>query len=275
MLPGNKIAKKPCLILLVVFLLLPSIALAAGAGQQVEIFALKHRSATEVIGRVEPLLKDSERISAAENHLVVIASPQTLQAVKKLLSVIDRPRHQYLVRARWVKAPAIGNGRLGYDAATRQATLPPGGTLSGTNLRLSGQQLLVIEGEEAFVVTGRDVPYSSNWSVWSGRFSSGFSGRVAFQRIRSGFVVRVDPLEDGRLAVDIMPQLMAAEAANGSSPAVIQLDRLETHLRIMPGEWTGLSTRLPETGLATRILAGGVDGLSGGQLLQLRIDEQN
>jgi hypothetical protein len=244
------------------------------AEEQIEIFPLKYRSATEVLKQVKPLLLEGERASAAEKHLVLIASPLTIDAVNQLITLLDRPLRQFLVQIRWIDSVAHTKGGLGYDARSGLATMPSQGKTVGTSGRQSGQQLTVLEGEGALVVTGRDIPYSARWSAWSGKYGKGFSSKTSFQKIRSGFWIIVSSISDDQLLVDVTPQLMAAGQGSMLKPATITLDRLTTQIRTKPGKWLDLAAFLPDSGVGTRILAGSENPLPSGRRIQLRIAEQ-
>ncbi len=254
------------------FSLVPSYL--ARAQEQVQIFQLQHRSAEGVIEKIKPLLLEGERISAAESHLILIASPATLNAVEQLLAQYDRPLRQYLVQIRWLDGVVEGSGQLGYDAASGQSRVPSAGVLLGTGQRLSGQQLRVSEGEQAFISTGQDIPYNAKWAAWSGRYSSGYSSEIDFQRIRSGFSVLVRSVGRQRLQVDLIPQLMSAERQSGGRATILNLDRLATSIKLEPGTWLDLAGALPASSAGLQILSG-LDGpLPAGRRLQLRIDEE-
>lgn len=243
------------------------------AAEEVRIFPLQYRSASEALRRVEPLLLEGERASAAERHLVVIASPNTLEAVEKIVSVIDRQQRQFLIQIRWVDAVAVSRGRLGYDARSGMSTMSAKGRTLGTSQRQSGQQMRVTEGVGAVVVTGQDIPYNSSWAVWSGDDGDGFASTVSFQKIRSGFSILINSASDDMLQVKITPQLMEAGQGTMLKPATLRLDRLTTEIRIKPGEWIDLAAFLPDSGIGTQILAGSDEPLPSGRSLQLRIDE--
>ncbi len=245
------------------------------AEERIQIFPLQYRSAAEILKQVEPLLDEGERASAAEKHLVLIAAPKTIEAVEKLIRVLDHPRRQFLVQVRWVDAVVSGSrGHLGYDAGSGLSTLPAKGRTFGTSQRQSGQQLRVTEGETAVVVTGRDIPYSSSWAAWSGSYGDGFASTTSFQKIRSGFSILVTGTSADQLQVEIAPQLMAAGAGSMLNPATVTLDRLATSIRIRPGDWVDLAAVLPESRVGAQILAGRENPLPAGRRLQLRIDEQ-
>ena len=248
-------------------------ALAISADEQVRIYPLQHRSAAELLPQVEPLLGAGERASAAENHLVVIASPATLEAIAGLIEKLDRSLRQFRVQVRWSEEASGNSGHLGYDPARRRSSLSGQGWTLGTSSRLSGQALQVSERERAFILTGSDIPYSSQWAAWSGRYGQGFSRQIDFQKLRSGFSVRVDPLSNGEVQADITPQLMAAGNSDMVNPAVVTLDQLATVVRLATGTWIDLADFLPEASIGTRILAGTTEPLPSGRRLQLRIDE--
>jgi len=255
--------------LLVLFMTLPVLA-----ADQVEVLSLQHRSAAEVLPQIEALLGEGERVSASGNHLVLIASEQTRTAVSQLVMLLDHPSNQFLVQIRWTDTVASSQGQIGYDGRSGIVIMSSQGTTLGTSHRQSGQQLLVMEGESAFIVTGQDIPYAAKWAAWSGSDSQGFAQTTAFQNIRSGFSVLIEMVGDEELSVQVTPQLMSASKGSMLHPATLSLDRLRTKIRVKAAEWVDLAGFLPDSAVGLQIFSGSEDPLPVGHLLQLRVDVQ-
>lgn len=263
--------KQQTLLVLLLVLSAACVNSVYAAKMQVQIFSLQHRSAASVEAKIAPLLEQGERLSASDNQLVLIASPLTLEATSKLLATLDRPVEQYLVEVRWLEGVDVAPGRLGYDPVTQHSLLPDRGQALGTSSRQVLQQLRVIAGDPAFLVTGKDIPYKQKWAAWSGQNSSGFAASVAYQPIRTGFEIRVQPLQTDILEVDIVPQLMAAGRGDVLTPPVLTLDRLATRVRIPPNQWVDLSRSLGNSTVGLEILSGQDTSVNAGRRLQLRI----
>jgi type II secretory pathway component GspD/PulD (secretin) len=260
-------------ILLLCCLLL--VALPGLGAEQTRLFSLQHRSGASILQSVQALLRDGERVSAAGNQLLMIAAPETLDATAQLIALLDHPLKQFLVQLRWLDGVATSHNRLGFDGDSGMTTLPGGGTTLGTAQRQSGQQLLVLEGERAVVVTGRDIPYQGQWAAWSGSEGEGFAQTTDFQRVRSGFSIVIDSIRDKELQVQITPQLMRAQKGSEPNPALLTFDRLTSKVQLKPGEWVDLGGILADSSVGAQILSGANEPLAADLVLQLRIDEQN
>jgi hypothetical protein len=242
--------------------------------EQTRLFSLQHRSGASLLVAIQALLLDGERVSAAGNQLLMIASPETLDAGAQLIALLDHPLKQFLVQVRWLDGVATSRNSLGFDGSSGMTSLPGGATI-GTGQRRSGQQLLVLEGERAVVVTGRDIPYRGQWAAWSGSEGAGFSQTTDFLRVRSGFSIVIEAIRDKELQVQITPQLMRAKKGSELNPALLTFDRLTSKVELKPGEWVDLGGILPDSSVGAQILSGTNEPLAAGRVVQLRIDEQN
>ena len=102
------------LALLCVILLLSMPVLAA---QEVEIIELRHRTVEDVLPVLEPLVEPGGALSGMNGHLIVRTSPGNLQELRKVLSVIDRPARQLLIRVSQTRETSGATRSLGVAGA--------------------------------------------------------------------------------------------------------------------------------------------------------------
>ena len=117
---------------------------AAVAQNALEIIALRHRTAEQVIPALQPLLEPGATLSGQSAQLFVRASPANLAELRRALDSIDRPQKRLLISVRFDDA---------FDAASR------GIEASGRNNRIDiHAQDSRSRGEERTIGTSREGP---------------------------------------------------------------------------------------------------------------------
>lgn len=81
-------------------LIMALMLISVNAAAEVRVFTLHQRSAEEIVEQVRTLLNSDEKAQAAGSHLVVIAAEESLEAVEKLLLLIDRRPVDLIVQIR-------------------------------------------------------------------------------------------------------------------------------------------------------------------------------
>ncbi|HET7831626.1 MAG TPA: secretin N-terminal domain-containing protein, partial [Gallionella sp.] len=154
------------------------------AANELEIIALKHRSADEVLPIIRPMLDPGAVASGMNYQLFVRTSPRNLEQIRQLLESIDvAPRRLKITVIQDVDSETIArarelSGSLGVGGHAR-IEVPDRGGRGGLEVeagrgddrltaRLSSsrafenqhktQQIQVLEGNRALVHTGESVP---------------------------------------------------------------------------------------------------------------------
>src|SRR3989441_7920764 len=102
---------------LAVSLLVMPAAVAAIAQNALEIIALRHRTAEQVIPALQPLLEPGATVSGQGTQLFVRASPANLAELRRALDSIDRPQKRLLISVRFDQA--LDAASRGIDASGR------------------------------------------------------------------------------------------------------------------------------------------------------------
>src|ERR687887_2854374 len=84
---------------------------SANAQNALEIIALRHRTAEQVIPALQPLLDPGATLSGQGTQLFVRASPSNLAELRRALDSIDRPQKRLVLSVRFDGA---------YNAASRE-----------------------------------------------------------------------------------------------------------------------------------------------------------
>jgi type II secretory pathway component GspD/PulD (secretin) len=136
------------------------------SAQQMQVIELRHATAAQVIPVLEPLLDPGDAITGTDGTLFVRAGPDALARVQQALDVLDRaPRELVITVAQGNSieasaAAARGSVVISDDsAAARVVVRADGGQVRLDNL----SSVRTIEGMEAWIATGRSVPYTDVW----------------------------------------------------------------------------------------------------------------
>src|SRR2546421_7849024 len=125
---------------------------AAVAQNALEIIALRHRTAEQVIPALQPLLEPGATLSGQGAQLFVRASPANLAELRRALDSIARPQKRLLISVRFDQ---------GLDAASRG--IDASGRLRAEDSRLHAeervdQRVQALEGARATILTGESRP---------------------------------------------------------------------------------------------------------------------
>lgn len=240
------------LALLVLFL-----ASSIAAQSAIEIIELRYRSADELLPVLRPLVEPDGSINAAQNKLIIRTSPQNLGELRKLVSQLDTAPRQLLVTVRQdssrdstTRAAGVsGRGQFGDVTVTAPPTVDPSlpgvgvaGSRGGVELRGGrrdsevtdggDQQLRVMDGREAVIYVGQEVPYTTR-SVGPGGV---VTTHTELRSVLTGFVVR-PRVQGDRVTLDVSPQQENLDPGSGGS---VNVSRLSTSISGQIGEWIDL-----------------------------------
>lgn len=199
---------------LCVGILLAMLSLGAVSANELEIIALKHRSAEEVLPLIRPLLEPDDVANGMDYQLILRTSPRTLAQIKQLLAGIDTaPRRlkisviQDVDRATLARMSEV-SGSVGIGAAGR-LSVPGSGNQAGLNVQLKQggdqlnarinssnaqsqdhktQQIQVLEGGRAFIRVGQAVPVPQR-QVIQRPWGTEVIDQTQYQDVSSGFYV--------------------------------------------------------------------------------------
>lgn len=146
---------------LIRFALLLLAALPAAAQNSLEIIALRHRTAEQVIPALEPLLDPGATLSGQSGQLFVRTSPANLAELRRALEAIDRPLRRLAISVRFDQAADVAS--RGIEAGGRIGSQGSRVEIRGQDSRASGQERIdqrvqVLEGSRATIYTGESRP---------------------------------------------------------------------------------------------------------------------
>jgi len=222
------------------------VALGVSAQADLEVIALRHRSAEELIPILRPLLEPGGVMTGQGYQLIVRASDRNLAEIRSALASLDRPLRRLVISVR--------HGASAEELQRAQgARATIGGRDSGVSVHIAEarggsqeqgeQRVQVLEGGRAWIAASQSRPLVERSIVRS------TDGRVirettTLQQATTGFEV-VPRLAGGVVHLEIAPQREAL-APGG----LARSERIATVISARLGEWVEIG------GAAASVAAG-------------------
>lgn len=193
--------------LLLCLLLMPALALA----DALEVIPLQHRSAEDLLPLLRPLVRPPTTLGGQGDKLIVRGSPAEIEQLRQLLGALDVAPRRLLVSVRQGSADDLLNRGGGSDAAAGFGSdgVQAGGRVSvdhyGTRRNDDTTQgVQVLDGQEAFIRAGAEVPVSSSGTVIYGRGIVAQDVQTEYRDASTGFYVR-PRLSGSSVTVEVRP----------------------------------------------------------------------
>lgn len=244
--------------------------ISVNAAAEVRVFTLHQRSAEEIVEQVRTLLTSDEKAQAAGSRLVVIAAEESLEAVEKLLLLIDRRPVDLIVQIRFDDCQSglvssLSSGRIRTGSTKTARYLGNGCTKTLQHLRIQ-------EGSAAWLEIGTNIPYSAAWSAWQGEIN-GYSENIGYQELTTGFWINPVQVIGQKVVTHIQPQIYVLKNNRGLNPTEIHDHSFHTKTDLPFGSWVLLSAQINrQDSLGQRILTSRSDGDLNDSAVFIRID---
>lgn len=227
---------------------------------ELEVIALRHRSAEEVLPVIRPLLDKGDAASGMDYQLILRTSPRNLEQIRRLLESIDVARRNLRITVMQnVDGETVarltgvsGNVGLSRDA---RVVVPGSGGNGGLNVELgrgqdrlsanvvstrslederNTQQLQVLEGNRALVHSGRSVPVQQR-QVIRNQWGTQVIDSTQYQEAGSGFYV-LPRINGDRVTLEISAQNDAFVPGGGDQPTM-RVQQASSTVSGRLGEW--------------------------------------
>jgi type II secretory pathway component GspD/PulD (secretin) len=137
------------------------IAFPAMGQNALEIIALRHRTADQVIPALQPLLEPGATLSGQGAQLFVRTSPGNLAELRRALDSLDRPQKRLLISVRFDQA--FDAASRGIDASGRIGNRDSRVDIRAQDSRTRAeervdQRVQALEGARAMILTGESRP---------------------------------------------------------------------------------------------------------------------
>ena len=134
---------------------------AAGAQNALEIIALRHRTAEQVLPALRPLLEPGATLTGSRNQLIVRTSPANLADLRFALEALDGPARRLQISVRFddSREAALGrieaSGSVGSRGSRFDLKAQASRAASGERV---DQRVQVLEGGRAVIYSGQSRP---------------------------------------------------------------------------------------------------------------------
>lgn len=222
--------------------LLAAVLLAPSAwAQSLEIIALRHRGADEVLPQLQPFIESGGALSGLQDKLFVRTSARNLKQLRELVAALDTPRRRLLISLRSESAAEevgdgagvgasvrIGSGKVGVGgtAALYSSDRQRRGDLSSQVQTFDGGRAMLSVGQ-SYLLPLRQVQYGPGGVI--------VAQTLVRRDIGSGFVAEPH-LNGEQVTVDISPRIETlVQPADAAGP--VESQRLYTSVSGRLGEW--------------------------------------
>ena len=243
-----------------IFAWLALLLFSAPVFAELEIIALKHRSAEEVLPIIRPLLDKEDVASGMNYQLILRTSPHNLAQIRKLLESIDvAPRSLKITVMQNVDSETVArltevSGNVGLSREAR-VSVPGNGNSSGLNVELGQgrdrlkahvistrsleddrktQQLQVLEGSRALVHSGQSVAVPQR-QVIQNQWGTRVIDSMQYQEVGSGFYV-LPRVNGNRVTLEISAQNDSLAPGSGDQPTM-RIQQTSSTVSGRLGEW--------------------------------------
>lgn len=242
--------------LLLLLICLPCVVFA----DEMEVIALKHRSADEVLPIIRPLLDRDAVASGMDYQLILRTSEKNFQQIRKLLERIDvPPRRLQISVMQNVDSETVArltevSGSVGMGRNAR-ISVPGSGNNNGLNVetgqgrdRLAAklistrsledehktQQIQVLEGGRVLVSSGQSVPVTQRQLIQQ-PWGTQIVESIQYQDVNSGFFVQ--PRLNGNIVtIEISARNDSLALNTGNTPS-LRVQQASTTVSGRLGEW--------------------------------------
>lgn len=245
----------------------------ATAQMALDVIALHHRTAEELIPVLQPMLVREGSISGVRGQLVVRTTPENLAELRRILASIDIPRRRLLITvaqdlaADGRRRGAEVSGTLRTDDQLR-LSIPGTGVAparGGVQARLVDdrstehlrvlQSVQVLDGHSAYVQTGQSAPVPERRitrSVGGGRVVEQVVESADYRSVETGFYV-MPRVAGERVTLDISSR---REAFTARQPGALDVQRAVTSVSGRLGEWLEVAAVTEERSAENDVLLG-------------------
>lgn len=150
---------------------------ASFAQQPLEIIALRHRTAEQVLPALQPLLEPGGTLSGMRGQLFLRASPANAADIKRALAALDQPLRRLVVSVRLDASRERERRDIGVSGSVGRDGARVGVTAEDSRRRGDesvDQRVQVLEGGRAFISTGQSRPVVIQGTTGMQESSSGF-----------------------------------------------------------------------------------------------------
>ena len=214
-----------------------------------EVIALQHRPAAELIPLIQPFVAKDGIIKADDAKLIVRTTPANMAELRALIAELDQPLRRLLITVKQLSGESAQSSDTAVDGR-----LDSNGKSSHIDARVwqtekrddadRVQQVQVAEGGQAFIDVGRQIPIT-DFAVGQTRSGAIMEQQTRYAAATTGFFVR--PLLNGDMVtIEISPY--QTTATGSATPPAFDVQSLHTTVSGKLGEWIAIGASTANTG---------------------------
>jgi len=248
----------------------------AQAETVMEVIELRHRPVDQVVPILRPMVPPPGAVSGMHNQLIIRTTPENMAQIKSILEQIDTRLQRLKITVRQARHTTAGQDSAGLSGRYNVGDVTLGAGAGGrdrsgvTVMHRDGdgriryqlsereteqtgnvsQHVQVLEGGQAFIRTGQEVPVPQRTVIINGRRTI-VSDTTQYQSLTTGFYVR-PRLNGDRVTLEISQH----SAQPGSLPYSAEVQSTSTIVSGALGEWIGIGGVAGGSDRDTRHLTG-------------------
>ena len=215
-------------------------SLFALADNEIETIQLNHRLAAEVLAEIQPFLPDEATARAANDFIILQASPKVITEIKQLINQLDTPDQSLMIsilksdqalsdiqRSQVDTNVIIDDRALAADILIRH--------WSTSNSRNKDQQYQArgIAGRPIMISTAQALPQKEQYLLLSSNGDLEVQTNTTYIDINNGFQAIANILPNHQVSVEIYPEFTTFSKRNG----VITQSQMFTNIYGSVGTW--------------------------------------
>jgi type II secretory pathway component GspD/PulD (secretin) len=208
---------------------------------EVRSFALEHTPARELVPVLEQLFSDEIRIAVSGDTVILRGAAADLADAAEIIEELDVEREVLRVAVRQDSRSIDSGVHYGENGtgAGNDGGLKRLGTTSGS----INQFVRVLDGGQAMITVGQEIPYTAEMAAWVGKYGGrGISRRIDFQSVETGFFVR-PRLHGDQVLLEVTPYLreFSGDSTESSGARPILFQEAMTRVPVPLGSWVDLA----------------------------------
>lgn len=220
--------------------------LSAPAFAELKFYPLYHKSAVEIIPKIEPFLESGETVIAGHNELIIRMKSHNVADITRLIHSLDKPSHRLMIFVNRDGSVSRNNAGFNIDNeinialsdternSSYEGTLTAGKNNTHANSSYN-QKIQVLEGRPAFISQGVShvIPggHAHHYGV-----QGHYSGGAEYREITKGFYVTPQLVKD-TVVLEISPWHDQPLSRNGR---VAKVSRVSSVVRGKLNTWIEL-----------------------------------
>ncbi len=215
-------------------------SLFALADNKVVTIQLNHRLASQVLAEIQPFLPADATARAANDFIILQASPKVVTEIKQLINQLDTPAHSLMISV--LKSDqalsAIQRSQINTDIIINEQSADAEVSIrnwSTSNSRNKDQQYQArgIAGRPVMISTGQALPQKEQYLLLSSNGDRAVQTNTTYIDINNGFQAIANILPNHQVSVEIYPEFTTFSKRNG----VINQSQMFTNIYGSVGTW--------------------------------------